>query len=61
MQPAGKYLSERFHRAGGVPAVLAQLIAAGAIDGRVMNGDRQDPGRECRRLRNLRSGRHLSL
>src|SRR3954471_17370632 len=36
MQPAGKYLSERFHRAGGVPAVLAQLIAAGAIDGRVM-------------------------
>jgi dihydroxy-acid dehydratase len=36
MQPAGKYLSERFHRAGGVPAVLAQLIAAGAIDGGVM-------------------------
>jgi dihydroxy-acid dehydratase len=36
MQPAGKYLSERFHRAGGVPAVLSQLIAAGAIDGGVM-------------------------
>jgi len=36
MQPAGKYLSERFHRAGGVPAVLAQLVAAGAIDGNVM-------------------------
>src|SRR3954463_1799124 len=36
MQPAGKYLSERFHRAGGVPAVLSQLIAAGAIAGGVM-------------------------
>jgi dihydroxyacid dehydratase/phosphogluconate dehydratase len=36
MQPAGKYLSERFHRAGGIPAVLSQLIAAGAIDGGVM-------------------------
>jgi dihydroxyacid dehydratase/phosphogluconate dehydratase len=24
MQPAGKYLSERFHRAGGIPAVLAE-------------------------------------
>lgn len=33
MQPAGKYLSERFHRAGGVPAVLSELLAAGKIDG----------------------------
>ncbi|MDY6944862.1 MAG: IlvD/Edd family dehydratase [Pseudomonadota bacterium] len=29
MQPAGKYLGERFHRAGGVPAVLCELIGAG--------------------------------
>ncbi|MBM0107635.1 dihydroxy-acid dehydratase family protein [Steroidobacter sp. S1-65] len=29
MQPAGKYLGERFHRAGGVPAVLCELISAG--------------------------------
>ncbi|MBV9883699.1 MAG: dihydroxy-acid dehydratase family protein [Sphingomonadaceae bacterium] len=36
MQPAGQYLSERFHRAGGVPAVLARLIEAGLIDGGVM-------------------------
>jgi dihydroxy-acid dehydratase len=35
MQPAGKYLSERFHRAGGIPAVLAELILAGVIDGSV--------------------------
>jgi dihydroxy-acid dehydratase len=33
MQPAGKYLGERFHRAGGVPAVLAELLRARKIDG----------------------------
>lgn len=31
MQPAGKYLGERFHRAGGVPAILCELIAAGKL------------------------------
>ncbi len=31
MQPAGKYLGEEFHRAGGVPAVLAQLMRRGHI------------------------------
>ena len=31
MQPAGKYLGERFHRAGGVPAVLYELIEAGKL------------------------------
>ncbi|MET0533470.1 MAG: IlvD/Edd family dehydratase [Steroidobacter sp.] len=31
MQPAGKYLGERFHRAGGVPAVLHELIEAGKL------------------------------
>src|SRR5919109_902689 len=33
MQPAGKYLGERFHRAGGVPAVLSELLRVGKIDG----------------------------
>jgi dihydroxy-acid dehydratase len=33
MQPAGKYLGERFHHAGGVPAVLCELLKAGRIDG----------------------------
>ena len=28
MQPAGKYLGEDFHRAGGVPAVVGELIKA---------------------------------
>ena len=36
MQPAGKYLGERFHHAGGVPAVLCELLAAGRIDGGAM-------------------------
>jgi dihydroxy-acid dehydratase len=35
LQPAGKYLGERFHRAGGVPAVLCELLRAGRIDGTV--------------------------
>jgi dihydroxy-acid dehydratase len=31
MQPAGEWLGEDYHRAGGLPAVLAELIAAGKI------------------------------
>jgi dihydroxy-acid dehydratase len=33
LQPAGEYLGEDFYRAGGVPAVMGQLLAAGLIDG----------------------------
>src|SRR5439155_2322665 len=33
MQPAGEYLSERFHRAGGVPSVMWELLQAGKLDG----------------------------
>ena len=33
VQPAGRFLGERFHRAGGVPAVLWELAQAGRIDG----------------------------
>jgi xylonate dehydratase len=31
MQPAGKYLGEEYYRAGGLPAVLHELIAGGRI------------------------------
>ena len=31
MQPAGKYLGEDFHRAGGVPAVVSALLQAGVL------------------------------
>ena len=36
MQPAGQYLGERFHRAGGVPAVLWELLDAGVLKGDVL-------------------------
>jgi dihydroxy-acid dehydratase len=31
MQPAGKYLGERFHRAGGVPAIMWELDQQGLL------------------------------
>lgn len=31
MQPAGEYLGEDFHRAGGVPVVINELLSAGLI------------------------------
>lgn len=31
LQPAGEYLGEDYHRAGGVPAVTGELIAAGLL------------------------------
>ena len=33
MQPAGQYLGERFHRAGGVPAARWELLEAGRLHG----------------------------
>ena len=36
LQPAGEYLGEEYHRAGGVPAVVAELIAKGKINKKAM-------------------------
>ncbi|MBB4121411.1 IlvD/Edd family dehydratase [Martelella radicis] len=33
VQPAGEFLGERFHRAGGVPAIMWELLQAGRLDG----------------------------
>ncbi len=40
VQPAGKYLGEEYYRAGGLPAVLHELIAAGRVhpDALTING-----------------------
>jgi dihydroxy-acid dehydratase len=40
MQPAGTYLGEEYHRAGGLPAVMNQLMQAGRIhaDALTVNG-----------------------
>jgi dihydroxy-acid dehydratase len=39
LQPAGEYLGEDYHRAGGVPAVIAELIQAGKIHEDVMTAN----------------------
>ncbi len=36
MQPAGEYLGESFFRAGGVPAVMGELMSAGRLHGKAM-------------------------
>lgn len=33
VQPAGRFLGERFHRAGGLPAIMSELLGAGILDG----------------------------
>ena len=35
-QPAGRFLGEAFHRAGGVPAVMKELLDAGKLRGQAM-------------------------
>jgi len=48
LQPAGKYLGEEFHRAGGVPAVVHELMAHGLVheDAPTVNG--RTLGENCR-------------
>ncbi|CAN0593522.1 unnamed protein product, partial [Ectocarpus sp. 12 AP-2014] len=36
MQPAGSHLGESFYRAGGVPAVMGELLEAGHLHGDIM-------------------------
>ncbi len=33
IQPAGEFLGEAYHRAGGVPAIMGELLAAGLLPG----------------------------
>ena len=35
-QPAGRFLGERFHRAGGIPAVMKELLDAGRLRGEAL-------------------------
>ncbi|WP_170366878.1 IlvD/Edd family dehydratase [Ruegeria arenilitoris] len=54
MQPAGKYLGEDYQRAGGVPAVVGELIDAGLLpnpDALTVNG--RSMGENCRTRRSL--------
>ena len=44
--PAGKYLGEAFHRAGGVPTVMRELLGQEEDPRRCAHRDRQDHGAE---------------
>jgi dihydroxy-acid dehydratase len=48
LQPAGAYLGEEYHRAGGVPAVVRELIAHGLIHGDAMTVNGRTIGDNCR-------------
>lgn len=48
LQPAGEYLGEDYYRAGGVPAVVGQLIAQGLIAENAMTVNGKTMGENCR-------------
>jgi dihydroxy-acid dehydratase len=48
LQPAGEYLGEDFYRAGGVPAVVAQLIQQGLIFEQALTANGRSLGENCR-------------
>nr|WP_119037260.1 IlvD/Edd family dehydratase [Hephaestia caeni] len=39
LQPAGEYLGEDYYRAGGVPAVMGELLRAGLLDGSALTAN----------------------
>lgn len=48
LQPAGKYLGEDFHRAGGVRAVVAELMKHGLINEGAVTANGKPMGDNCR-------------
>ena len=48
LQPAGEYLGEDYYHAGGVPAVVAQLIGQGLIAESAMTVNGRTIGENCR-------------
>ncbi|MBI2717834.1 MAG: dihydroxy-acid dehydratase family protein [Rhizobiales bacterium] len=48
LQPAGEYLGEDYHRAGGVPAVVAELIKAGRIHEDCVTVNGKTIGENCK-------------
>ena len=51
LQPAGEYLGEDYHHAGGVPAVVSELIKAGKINRDAMTVNGKTIYENCRRSR----------
>lgn len=48
LQPAGEFLGEDFYRAGGVPAVVAELMNAGLIRENSLTANGRTIGENCR-------------
>ena len=48
LQPAGEYLSEDFHHAGGVPAVVNRLMEQGLIKENALTANGKTIGENCR-------------
>ncbi|HYS45042.1 MAG TPA: IlvD/Edd family dehydratase [Rhizomicrobium sp.] len=48
LQPAGEYLSEDFHHAGGVPAVVNRLMEKGLIRENALTANGKTMGENCR-------------
>ncbi len=48
LQPAGKYLGEEFHRAGGVPAVVNELMKHGLVRESALTVNGRSIGENCR-------------
>jgi dihydroxy-acid dehydratase len=53
MQPAGKYLGEEYYRAGGLPAVLHELIAAGRIHAHALTINGKTVGENVAKIKDL--------
>lgn len=51
LQPAGEYLGEAYHRAGGVPAVMGELMAAGKICENALTVTGRSVGDNCQSVR----------
>jgi dihydroxy-acid dehydratase len=51
LQPAGEYLGEAYHRAGGVPAVIGELMQAGKVAEDALTVTGKTVGENCRNVR----------
>ena len=53
LQPAGSYLGEDYYRAGGVPAVIGELMRHGLLDETALTVTGRSIGENCRDARSL--------
>ena len=53
VQPAGHFLAEGFHRAGGVPAIIGELMQAGKIKTSALTVTGKSMGENCATSRSL--------